>query len=81
MLVLDELGAQTPSAWVKDTVSYILNYRYSENKVTIFTTNYLDSDDPMGTRKGAFYSLSGSDRGPNAVATVRDVQDRCDGGK
>jgi len=57
VLVLDELGSQTPSAWVKDTVSYILNYRYSENKVTIFTTNYLDSEDSMGTRKGAFYSL------------------------
>jgi DNA replication protein DnaC len=57
VLVLDELGAQTPSTWVKDTVSYILNYRYSENKVTIFTTNYLDSDEPMSTRKGAFYSL------------------------
>jgi DNA replication protein DnaC len=57
VLVLDELGSQTPSAWVKDTVSYILNYRYSENKVTIFTTNYLDADDPMSTRKGVFYSL------------------------
>jgi DNA replication protein DnaC len=57
VLVLDELGAQTPSAWVKDTVSYILNYRYSENKVTVFTTNFLDSDDPMSSRKGTFYSL------------------------
>ena len=57
VLVLDELGSQTPSAWVKDTVSYILNYRYSENKVTIFTTNYLDVDDPVSTRKGMFYSL------------------------
>lgn len=57
VLVLDELGAQTPSNWVKDTVSYILNYRYSENKVTIFTTNYLDSDEPVSTRKGTFYSL------------------------
>jgi DNA replication protein DnaC len=57
VLVLDELGAQTPSNWVKDTVSYILNYRYSENKVTIFTTNYLDNDDVLSTRKGVFYSL------------------------
>jgi DNA replication protein DnaC len=42
---------------VKDTVNYILNYRYSESKVTIFTTNYLDSEDPLSTRKGVFYSL------------------------
>jgi len=57
VLVLDELGSQTPSNWVKDTVSYILNYRYSENKVTIFTTNYLDADEASSTRKGTFYSL------------------------
>jgi len=57
VLVLDELGSQTPSTWVKDTVSYVLNHRYSENKVTIFTTNYLDGEDPMSTRKGVFYSL------------------------
>jgi DNA replication protein DnaC len=41
VLVLDELGAQNPSSWVKDTVSYVLNYRYNENKVTILTTNFL----------------------------------------
>src|SRR5437763_13724437 len=48
VLVLDELGAQTPSTWVRDTVSYIINYRYGENKITIFTTNYLDRDEPAG---------------------------------
>ena len=42
VLVLDELGAQNPSTWVRDTVAYILNYRYNENKVTILTTNYQD---------------------------------------
>jgi DNA replication protein DnaC len=57
VLVLDELGSQTPSTWVKDTVSYVLNYRYSENKVTIFTTNYLDHEDPLSSGKGVFYSL------------------------
>ena len=45
VLVLDELGAQNPSSWVKDTVAYVLNYRYNENKVTILTTNYVDKDD------------------------------------
>jgi len=53
VLVLDELGAQTPSAWVKDTVSYIINYRYAESKVTIFTTNLLDRDEPEGGSKGS----------------------------
>jgi len=58
VLVLDELGAQTPSTWVRDTVSYILNHRYSENKVTIFTTNYQDKDELTDSRKGVAYTLA-----------------------
>ena len=59
VLVLDELGAQTPSSWVKDTVSYIINYRYGESKVTIFTTNYLDQDGPgVNNPKGTTYTLA-----------------------
>jgi len=58
VLVLDELGAQTPSTWVRDTVSYVLNYRYSENKVTIFTTNYQDKDELADSRKGVTYTLA-----------------------
>ena len=57
VLVLDELGSQTPSNWVKDTMSYVLNHRYSENKITIFTSNFMDHDDPMDRKKGIFYSL------------------------
>jgi len=45
VLVLDELGAQNPSSWVRDEVAYVLNYRYNENKVTLLTTNYSDSDE------------------------------------
>ena len=44
VLALDELGAKPPSAWVQDTVGYILNTRYNENKVTMLTTNYPDRD-------------------------------------
>jgi DNA replication protein DnaC len=40
ILVVDELGAIRPSEWVWDTVSHIVNYRYSENKTTIITTNF-----------------------------------------
>src|ERR1043166_519939 len=58
VLVLDELGAQTPSTWVRDTVSYILNHRYSENKVTVFTTNYQDKDELTDNRKGVTYTLA-----------------------
>jgi DNA replication protein DnaC len=42
ILVLDELGASKPTDWVLDTVGQIINTRYSDKKLTIFTTNYLD---------------------------------------
>jgi len=43
VLVLDELGASKPTAWVQETMTQIINNRYNENKITIFTTNYLDN--------------------------------------
>jgi DNA replication protein DnaC len=43
VLVLDELGAQRSSAWVEDTVFYIINHRYNQKKLTVFTSNYLDA--------------------------------------
>jgi len=58
VLLLDELGTQKPSDWIRETVSYILNYRYVENKVTILTTNYLDQEDLKSPRKSVSYSLS-----------------------
>lgn len=42
VLVLDELGATVPTEWVRDTMYQIINKRYNDRKVTIFTTNYLD---------------------------------------
>ena len=58
LLVLDELGAQKPSDWVRDQVAYILNYRYNENKVTIITTNYFDRDEREGARMDITDSLA-----------------------
>ena len=42
VLVLDELGASKPTDWVRDTMMQIINTRYNDQKLTIFTTNYLD---------------------------------------
>jgi len=42
VLVLDELGASKPTDWVRDTLMQIINTRYNDKKLTIFTTNYLD---------------------------------------
>ncbi len=43
VLVLDELGSNKPTDWVRETVAYIINSRYNNMRVTIFTSNYLDS--------------------------------------
>ncbi len=43
ILVLDELGANKPTEWVRDTMSHIINCRYNDRKLTIFTSNYLDN--------------------------------------
>jgi DNA replication protein DnaC len=42
VLVLDELGASKPTDWVRDTMAHIINTRYNDRRLTIFTTNYPD---------------------------------------
>jgi DNA replication protein DnaC len=42
VLVLDELGASKPTDWARDTMTQIINNRYNDRKLTIFTSNYLD---------------------------------------
>jgi DNA replication protein DnaC len=42
ILVLDDLGASKPSAWVLDIIGLVLNTRYNERRMTILTTNYVD---------------------------------------
>jgi DNA replication protein DnaC len=45
LLVLDDLGAEKTSEWVEETLNLIVNTRYNEKRVTIFTSNYEDSPD------------------------------------
>jgi DNA replication protein DnaC len=45
VLVLDELGSNKPTDWVRETVAFIINSRYNDKKITIFTSNYLDTLD------------------------------------
>jgi len=42
LLVLDDLGAEKTSEWVEETLNLIVNTRYSERRLTIFTSNYPD---------------------------------------
>jgi len=42
LLVLDDLGGESSTLWVFDTLFYILNQRYNEKKLTVITTNFSD---------------------------------------
>jgi len=48
VLVLDELGANKPTEWVRDTIAHIINCRYNDRKLTIFTSNYPDTAERPG---------------------------------
>jgi DNA replication protein DnaC len=59
VLVLDELGAGRLTEWVRDLLYYVINSRYMANRVTIFTTNYLDFPQPArGVARGGDSSAS-----------------------
>lgn len=45
LLVLDDLGAEKTSEWVEETLNLIVNSRYSEKRITLFTSNYDDNPD------------------------------------
>jgi DNA replication protein DnaC len=44
ILLIDDLGAGKPSQWVLETIGHILNKRYNDKRVTLLTTNYLDTE-------------------------------------
>jgi DNA replication protein DnaC len=68
VLVLDELGSNKPTEWVRDTVAYIINSRYNEKKATIFTSNYLD---PTNGREGDSFATQTSVKARDESLTDR----------
>jgi DNA replication protein DnaC len=49
LLVLDDVGSSKPSTWALETVGHILNSRYNAKRVTLLTTNFLDSEAVQNT--------------------------------
>lgn len=47
ILVLDDLGRERMSQWVDEMLHVIVNTRYSEGRITIFTTNHDVGGDPQ----------------------------------
>lgn len=52
VLVLDELGACRSTEWVLDQLYYVINSRYMRRRLTLVTTNYFDSPQPLRPRSG-----------------------------
>jgi DNA replication protein DnaC len=79
-LVLDELGAQQPTPWVRDILYLIINNRYTRRLPTLFTTNYrLDADTPkkapvrVAGRTTLLPPASPLDRGPEPEPPREDA--------
>ena len=67
VLVLDELGAVRSTEWVFDTVNYVLNSRYNDNKTTIITTNFPDKPEHETRRS----TICAAPRTPSAPPAAR----------
>jgi DNA replication protein DnaC len=50
VVAIDDLGAERISDWVEDTVTYILNDRYTQKKITILTSNLPDTPEEVRER-------------------------------
>jgi len=78
-LVLDELGAQQPTPWVRDLLYLIINTRYTRRLPTVFTTNYrLDEDAPRQAPvrvagRTTLVPKNPLDRGPDAEPVLSET--------
>jgi DNA replication protein DnaC len=63
LLVLDELGAQQPTPWVRDILYLIINNRYTRRLPTLFTTNYRLEPPPAAPRALKARPSNNLDRG------------------
>lgn len=69
LLVLDELGSQQPTPWVRDVLYLIINHRYTHRLPTLFTTNYL-LDAAMGRAAKPRSLVRSLDRGRDTEIAV-----------
>src|SRR6202451_3038336 len=63
IFVLDDVGSSKPSLWALETVGHVLNTRYNEKRVTLLTTNFLDSD-----------AAGANPAGPSAVSRLAGMR-------
>src|SRR4029079_9512594 len=57
LLVLDDLGAEKTSEWVEETMNLIVNTRYNERRLTIFTSNYEDFPEELAEPNSLIFRI------------------------
>ena len=72
VLVLDDVGSSKPSMWALETVGHILNTRYNEKRVTLLTTNFLDSDSGVNATISAVPARVAGMRAPTIEDSLTD---------
>jgi len=75
VLLLDDLGAGKPSAWVLETIGHILTKRYNEKRVTLLTTNYLDAANSSTDQNGSSATAEPPDPRDTFAARRAPVRD------
>ena len=79
VLVLDELGAIVPTDWVRDTLYQIINTRYNNSKLTIFTTNYRDEvhvEDEVNALKSRRTMIENGEYNSSKTSEVKEINKR-----
>ncbi|HYN20333.1 MAG TPA: ATP-binding protein, partial [Thermoanaerobaculia bacterium] len=76
LLVLDELGSQKPTPWVRDILYLIINHRYTHRLPTIFTTTYLFEPAPLRGSKPRTVTSLDRGRDPEQIATTEPLSSR-----
>jgi DNA replication protein DnaC len=74
LLVLDELGSQQPTPWVRDILYLIINHRYTRRLPTVFTTNYLLESPARPARGMRPHAVKSLDRGRDAEPVAPDSE-------
>ncbi|HVT18752.1 MAG TPA: ATP-binding protein [Thermoanaerobaculia bacterium] len=71
LLILDELGTQQHTPWVRDILYLLINSRYTRRRPTLFTTNYrLGAAPGESARAGPVKLDRGRDPEPEPIAAA-----------
>lgn len=76
VLLLDDLGAFATTVWERDTIAYILNKRYSDEKPTIVTTYLADKPAPRVEAEPATALRSRNEQEARAATRERTLGER-----